>query len=206
MGLLPTAQRFALWRPDVYQSDLCPRCHRAPETSDHLFTCPVNALTADAFAARFREELASALPVAHVHAAPLIANVLLSSGLSLAGFRGVLPQSCLALLAETPIPLPTSISGLAVLRALFQVAYHDVWKPRCEATIALERLRGVTTRQKRLAPEDRPAAESNVDRSAVPAVLNGQSHTRSIAFGQSYAKDQALWQCSIDHHQQVGGL
>ena len=67
---------------------------------------------------------------------------LLSSGLSLSNFHGVLPSGAYALLAELPLPLSPMVSGLAVLRALHQIAYEDVWKPRCTAVIALERIRG----------------------------------------------------------------
>lgn len=74
MVLSPTAQRSTFWRPNVYASELCPLCGLAPETSDHVFSCPLNVLTAGISALCFREELAAALPIPHGHSAPLISD------------------------------------------------------------------------------------------------------------------------------------
>ena len=38
-GMLPTASRLLLTRPDLYKDDLCPCCLQAPETTAHLWQC-----------------------------------------------------------------------------------------------------------------------------------------------------------------------
>ncbi len=38
-GMLPTASRLLVTRPDLYQDDLCPRCLLIPETANHLWLC-----------------------------------------------------------------------------------------------------------------------------------------------------------------------
>lgn len=130
--------------------------------------------TAETFDVRFRDELTVALPISRVHAAPPISDALLSFGLSLTGVRGLLPRDALQLLFELPIPLPSLVSGLAVLRAPYVLAYEEVWKPRCAAVVAIEGLWGITSGMKRLSPGAGQQAEIKVDLSTVLAVLHGQ--------------------------------
>lgn len=198
MGLLPTAQRSAFWRPDTYSSTLCPRCRLADETSDHIFACPENALTQAGFAARIREEMVSALPAALAPDGRSLANVLVASGLSLSSFRGTLSASLSALLRSVPSSLSQTTAGTALLHALYNVAYFDIWKPRCEATNALELRRGLTARQKRLPPNQCPQADSHIDPARVPTVLHGQPHTSSPSFASSQADVMAIWSRAIN--------
>jgi len=193
MGLLPTAQRFACWRPDNYTSPLCPRCRSVNETSDHLFVCQVNVLTPPEFASRLREEVAAALPVALVPDGRSFVDALIASGLSLAGFRGTLSPDLSVLIRSVPTTLPLHTASLALLRAMLNVAYFDFWKPRCETTIELELRRGLTARQKRLLPNQRPQADRVVPLDQVPAVLNGHPHSSSPSFSSSQAVVMTLW-------------
>ena len=197
MGLLPTAQRSSVWRPDTYDSPLCPRCRLTEETSDHVFVCPANTVSQSDFAARFREEVAAALPAARVPEGRALADGLVASGLSLAGFRGTLSPRLSTMIRSVPSTLPFPAASLATLRALFRVAYEDYWKPRCAATIEIELRRGLTGRMKRLPPGQRPQVAHEVDLDNVPAVLHGHPHARSPSFSSPLETVQALWSMTL---------
>ena len=194
MGMLPTIQRQALWRPDLYEEPTCMACQSAPETIEHLLNCPSTVIPVDQLQTRIREELASVLPTNKVRHAQLLAHLVLQAGLQVEGFRGILPPVVRLSLSQAPIEMPTDTACLAVLRALFRVVYHDIWKKRCQATIARERVLGITPSMKRLPPADRRQVARPDPDPEVPAVLHGRPHPPSPSFNQSRAVRSSLFQ------------
>lgn len=133
-----------------------------------------------------------ALPAPHAPEGRQVADILLASGLTLAGFRGVLTSQLADLIRAIPLRMSLPTACLAVLRALLIVAFEDVWKPRCTATIDTEIRRGLTARQKRLLPEARPVVVRN-HIANVPAVLHGEPHAHSLSFRGSLETQSLLW-------------
>ena len=88
---------------------------------------------------------------------------------------------------------PYRTAGLAVLRALYFVAYEDIWKPRCDAVVTIEARLGITARRKRTTPIQRHRPGPAVDPALVPSVLNGLPHASSPSFSQSALIVSAIW-------------
>ena len=149
-GMLPTATRLHVTRPDLYHNDLCARCLQEPETADHLWQCQ----HAQMVLAKIEEEgtdrfwqlaavewpgLRAARSTAIFPGPNSITEVV----------RGIVPLEWVTLLCACGLSLVKARSVAARIGKFIVSAAHDqIWCPCCDAQVMRERSLLVTQRAK----------------------------------------------------------
>ena len=146
-NMLPLGSRARKWGQRSNPEGICRRCNHREEDLAHLFSCEHAREARNGAALRIEEEMKK-LEGEEDSDFGFVAKALEKSGYHIQMFRGVLDAD----LAEVLNSIPSNSfarSSLAVLKALWKVAYEDFWKPRCEDTIQAEKALGVTKELKR---------------------------------------------------------
>ena len=72
------------------------------------------------------------------HNMPTFGGLLLSAGLDLASFDGLMSHNIYEALVLLPSPVSNNVAATVALCLLSVVAHEHAWKPRCAATIVLK--------------------------------------------------------------------
>ena len=149
-GMLPTATRLLVTRPDLYLDDLCPRCLQEPETADHLWQCQCS----QAVLAKIKEEGTSLFWDLAVVA---WSGLRLSKSSSIFPgphsitdiVRGIVPLEWVSLLCAGGLSLVKARSvACRVGRFMVTAAYKEIWCHHCKAQVEREHSRQITQRAK----------------------------------------------------------
>ena len=146
-GYLPTMERQAQWKPDLYRESTCLRCLSEVEDTAHIFNCPEAEEDRLAFPETFMTALRESM-AGSAEEVRAVGAYALNQGLDIESFRGVLSEPLLESLLTAPLPVSPRSAAVGVLRALYRVAF-DIWKKRCTDVQSAEREQGITPRRKR---------------------------------------------------------
>jgi hypothetical protein len=172
--LLPIGSRFRLWGTSHNMSGECRRCQAGKlEDKAHLLECQPLYDFNDIFKIEFIKVWNG-----ETHAAPFVADLLLHKGLSMTQFDGTLNENLQVLLAGLPPNAPKKITALTLLQSLWRITYFNIWLPRCEQTIQIDRNLGFTKLDKR---------------SHLGMQASSRRRGLSRGFGRTQAQDRLIW-------------
>jgi hypothetical protein len=148
-GMLPTAKRLLLTRPDLYHDDLCPRCLQVAESFAHLWRCPqsVGAVT------KMIEEgslLFWKLAKGARHRAVFAETGIFPGPHSVFDIiQGVVPLEWTTILRGCGISAKGVHSvAMKVGKFFVSAAHNEIWRPRCDAQVERERRCLITQKDK----------------------------------------------------------
>jgi hypothetical protein len=147
------------------------------ERPQHLLECPAVPAGLPSFEAAFLTELDKVWEDEECPS-QVVGEMLLHFGLGLGHFDGLLNEDLAAKLRLIPPITGKTSAATAVMKALWRVVHQGIWLPRCEETIATERIIGIRPADKRQThagpTEPRPVQTS-------------------LGFGRSQAQDRRIW-------------
>jgi ribonuclease HI len=139
-GMLPTAMRQYVTRPDLYSDDLCPRCLQAAESSEHLWQCNYSAEIIkgmiDEGTALFWGQAAL------LQKRPRVIGVEIFPGPHSVYdvVQGVVPLEWTTILHRCGLSVKRARAVVRKVGKFFVSAAHDrIWQPRCDVQITRER-------------------------------------------------------------------
>ena len=169
---LPTLSIMHKFKPDLYLHNICNRCHLAPETNDHLWTCSSSIITINTIKhqviAKIKKLVLSSHGITHHLASSqtiiidnfcknsyCLNNALLSTNINrkpgyIHLFKGFVTNELTELFKSFNLP-HTQASELAAKFIIWfaKKGFKLIWLARCEQQIKIEKNNSIFARHKK---------------------------------------------------------